>query len=97
MLPLRRHPTGTPEQLRVRGMSAYVGRAFDAVVEEEIAELEALGDEDATSDASAECEAVGDGFTERDALGEGKTSPTSRTTGPVNAWSKRSEKAGWKF
>ena len=46
------------------------------------AELEALGDDDAASDASAECDAVGDGFTERDALGEGKTSPTSRTVGP---------------
>jgi hypothetical protein len=36
-------PEGTPEQLKVRGMSAYAGRSFEDIVEEEIAELEGMG------------------------------------------------------
>ena len=36
-------PEGTPEQLKVRGMSAYAGRSFEDIVEEEIAELERMG------------------------------------------------------
>lgn len=34
---------GTPEQLKVRGMSAYAGRTFEDIVAEEIAELEGMG------------------------------------------------------
>ena len=36
-------PEGTPEQIKVRGMSAYAGRTFEDIVTEEIAELLALG------------------------------------------------------
>lgn len=36
-------PQGTPEQIKVRGMSAYAGRSFEDIVTEEIAELKALG------------------------------------------------------
>ena len=36
-------PEGTPEQIKVRGMSAYAGRTFEDIVNEEIAELIALG------------------------------------------------------
>ena len=36
-------PQGTPEQIKVRGMSAYAGMSFEKIVAEEIAELEALG------------------------------------------------------
>lgn len=32
-------PNGTPEQLQVRGQSAFVGKSFTAVIEEEMAEL----------------------------------------------------------
>jgi hypothetical protein len=34
---------GTPEQLHIRGMSNYIGKTFDCIVEEEIDELESLG------------------------------------------------------
>jgi hypothetical protein len=36
-------PEGTPEQIKVRGMSAYAGRTFEDIVTEEIAELLAFG------------------------------------------------------
>lgn len=36
-------PTGTPEQLQVRGMSSYVNKTFEEVIEAEINELERLG------------------------------------------------------
>ena len=36
-------PQGTPEQMKVRGLSAYAGRSFESIVIEEIAELKALG------------------------------------------------------
>lgn len=36
-------PNGTPEQLAVRGMSAYIGKSFDDVINEEIEELNTLG------------------------------------------------------
>lgn len=36
-------PEGTPEQLKVRGMSSYAGRTFEDIVSEEIAELKELG------------------------------------------------------
>lgn len=36
-------PQGTPEQMKVRGMSAYAGRSFEDIIIEEIAELQALG------------------------------------------------------
>ena len=36
-------PEGTPEQIKVRGMSAYAGRTFEEIINEEIAELEELG------------------------------------------------------
>lgn len=32
-------PTGTPEQLKVRGRSAYVGKTFEMIVDEEIAHI----------------------------------------------------------
>jgi hypothetical protein len=34
---------GTPEQLSIRGAASYAGKTFAAAVEEEIAELEAMG------------------------------------------------------
>ena len=36
-------PEGTPEQIKVRGMSAYAGRTFEEIINEEIAELKELG------------------------------------------------------
>ncbi|KAJ1433683.1 P-loop containing nucleoside triphosphate hydrolase protein [Ochromonadaceae sp. CCMP2298] len=36
-------PLGTPEQLRVRGESAYTGKSFEQVATEEIAELQSMG------------------------------------------------------
>ncbi len=36
-------PTGTPEQLKNRGRSAYVGKTFEQVVEEEIVSLASHG------------------------------------------------------
>jgi len=44
-------PSGTPEQLRLRGMSAYAGRSFADIVEQEIAVLEAAGISPLTTDA----------------------------------------------
>lgn len=44
-------PTGTPEQMRLRGLSQYSGRRFAEVVESEIAALEAMG---VTPDCSAD-------------------------------------------
>ena len=35
--------TGTPEQMKVRGLSLYMGKTFEQVIEEEINELNALG------------------------------------------------------
>ena len=36
-------PTGTPEQLAIRGRSSYIGKSFAQVVQDELSELEALG------------------------------------------------------
>ena len=36
-------PVGTPEQLKMRGMSSYVGKSFEEVVEEEISYLQENG------------------------------------------------------
>ena len=36
-------PEGTPEQIKVRGMSAYAGRTFEEIINEEIAEMKELG------------------------------------------------------
>ena len=36
-------PQGTPEQIKVRGMSAYAGRSFEDIIAEEIEELRTLG------------------------------------------------------
>ena len=36
-------PQGTPEQIKVRGMSAYAGRTFEEIINKEIAELNDLG------------------------------------------------------
>jgi len=36
-------PSGTPEQLKLRGMSAYLGRSFAQVVEQEIGAIETAG------------------------------------------------------
>lgn len=49
--------TGTPEQMKVRGLTAYIGKSFSEVVEEEIASLTADG---ITPDCSYErfCEKV---------------------------------------
>ena len=48
---MSRDTTGTPEQLRMRGMSAYAGRSFEEIVFKEIADLEAAGISPSSSDA----------------------------------------------